>query len=264
MSEPTALPVISSTPGGILVGTEPPRAANGQFTPSIPPVQQPATPPAPVYTAEDLASARQQEKNKLYGRIEEMSSTLTALQKEREERLAAEEALRKQTEAEAEDKRKAELTLKERVAQMESEMEAKFRTVQQERDAEKALYEKERELLALTQFRNNRVTEERDNILPELLDLVTGGTPEEIEQSIAGLRDRSDRILDGARQAFTGSAATPGARVTAPPAGPLDTNSEHRLPTPDEIRAMDINEYQKHRERLLGSSSQLRSRGLFG
>jgi len=263
MSEPplaSPLPTITPTNNGIIVGADPARAANGQFLPAPPA----AVAPQPMYTAEDLANARKQEKDKLYSRIEEMNTHLQTLQKEREERLAAEDSLRKQAETESEEKRKAELTLKERVAQMEKEMEERFRTVEAERERERALLDKERSFLALSEYRQRRLNEERENILPELIDLIGGNTEEEIEQSIAGLRDRSDRILEGARQALGPVGVNPGARVTSPPAGPLDNSSENRLPTPDEIRNMDINEYQRHRERLLGSASSQRSRGLFG
>lgn len=260
MSEPTlALPTVTDTPSGLLVGVDPPRAPTGQFVPQT--TNNNAN--VQVYTAEDLANARKQEKDKLYSRLEEVQSHLATLQKEREERLAAEEALRKQAEAEAEEKRKAELTLKERVAQMEKEMADRFASVEAERERERALLEKERSFLALSEYRQRRLNEEREAILPELIDLISGGSEQEIEQSIAGLRDRSDRILEGARSALGSVPMNPGARVTAPPAGPLENNTENRLPTPEEIRNMDINEYQRQRERLLGSTSS-RSRGLFG
>lgn len=262
-ADPTSLPTLVNTPSGVIVGADAPRAtSNLQFTPA-PQAPAPQVPQG-FFSADEIAKARQQEKDKLYPQLEEMRTKLELLQKEREERLAAEESLRKQAETEADEKRKAELTLKERVAQMEQEMEDKFRSVQEEREREKAILEHERRLMALNEYRQRRVNEERDNILPELLDLVSGGSEDEIDMSIAGLRERTDRILEGARQALAPQSPIAGARVTAPPAGPLDTNSENRLPSPDEIRAMDINEYQKYRDKLLGSTGGQRTRGLFG
>lgn len=262
--EAGALPNVAATSNGLIVGVEPSRAMqSGQYIAS--PTQQAA--PAPTsqfFTADDLAKARQQEKDKLYPQIEDMRTRLDELQKEREDRAAAEQALREKAEKDAEDKRKAELTLKERVAQIEKETEDKFRLMQEERERERAILEHERRLMQLNEYRQRRVNEERDNILPELVDLISGTTEEEIEASITGLRERSDRILEGARQALAPAGPLTGARVTAPPAGPLDSASENRLPSPDEIRAMDINEYQKYRDKLLGSTGGPRSRGLFG
>lgn len=261
--EASVLSNVATTSNGFIVGVEPSRASqSGQYvTPA--PAAAPAT-TSQTFTSDDLAKARQQEKDKLYPQLEEMRTKLDTLQREREERLLAEEDARKAAESAAEEKRKTELTLKERVAQMEAEMEERFRTVQEERERERAILDHERRLMSLNEYRQRRVNEERENILPELIDLISGASEDEIEASITGLRERSDRILEGARQALAPAGPQTGARVTAPPAGPLDTASENRLPSPDEIRAMDINEYQKYRDRLLGSTSSLRSRGLFG
>jgi hypothetical protein len=64
--------------------------------------------------------------------------------------------------------------------------------------------------------------------------------------------------MQSARKEMTGS------RVTAPPTGPLDINSEQRNFTADEISAMPMNEYAKYRQRLLSPKAQGKGSGLFG
>jgi hypothetical protein len=71
-----------------------------------------------------------------------------------------------------------------------------------EREKAFLLLERERQYSEITEYRNRRLEEERENIIPELVDLISGNTPEEIEQSITGLRDRSSKILESASQAM--------------------------------------------------------------
>jgi hypothetical protein len=97
------------------------------------------------------------------------------------------------------------------------------------------------------------------------LDLVTGNTQDEINTSIESLKDRSTRILESAQQAMQSARKEmTGSRVTAPPTGPLDINSEQRNFTADEISAMPMNEYAKYRQRLLSPKAQGKGSGLFG
>src|SRR4051812_25737793 len=56
------------------------------------PQQQQPQPTGQVFTAEDIARARQDEKDKLYGRIEEMGGQLQTLAEEREQRQQEEQA----------------------------------------------------------------------------------------------------------------------------------------------------------------------------
>jgi hypothetical protein len=63
-----------------------------------------------------------------------------------------------------------------------------------EREKAFALLEHERQFQDLMAYRQQRMAEEQDSIIPELLDLITGESPEEIEASIAGLKERSSRI----------------------------------------------------------------------
>ena len=101
--------------------------------------------------------------------------------------------------------------------------------------------------------------------MPELVDLISGNTKEEIDASIDGLKDRSTRILESAQSAMqTARREMTGTRATLPPAGPLETNSEQQNFTAQDIASMSMDEYAKYRGRLLSPGAQGKSKGLFG
>lgn len=253
---------VSDTANGIIVGVESPVTTQANFTQTTTTGGNinPAT--GKTYTEEDLARVRQQEKDKLYPTIEELKGELSVLKKEREERLKAEEEARRAAEEEARKKAESEMDLRSLLEQKEAEWNARLEAEKQERLAAQALLEKEREFQALMEYRSRRLAEEQDDIMPELLDLVEGSTPEEIEQSIASLKERSARIFESAQAAMqTARRDMVGARVTAPTAGPMDTNLEQQSITADQISGMSFSEYVKNRSKLLGQRPG--DRGMF-
>lgn len=259
-----SLPAVSSTPDGVLVGIDPTPAretapeAEAQFT-TLSPRESDAR-----YTEEDLRKAREQEKSKLYNRLDKMAEELSTLKQERESRIAEERSLTEKADAEAKRRAEDEMDVRQLLEQKEREFQSQLESLRREQEHDRALLEKERTFAELTAYRAARIEEERETIIPELIDLVQGGTVEEIEQSIAGLQERSSRIIDSAQQAMTSTRREmTGTRVTVPPAGPLDGTSEQRPFTPEDLRSMSMSDYAKHRARLLGNE-QGRNRGLFG
>lgn len=217
------------------------------------------------YTEEDLAKVRSQEKEKLYPQIESLKEELNAIRKEREE-----EATKRQAEAQAE----AERIRAEALAELDSkayadvklqELQEQLERERQERERAFALWEQEKQFAELQTYKQGLIEQERENIIPELVDLITGTTPEELAASVESLKERSARILESAQTAMqTARKEMIGTRATLPPAGPLETNSEQRALTADEIRSMSMNDYAKYRSRILSESAQGKSRGLFG
>jgi hypothetical protein len=221
--------------------------------------------PNKSYTEEDLKKVREQEKSKLYPQIDSLKEELAVLKKEREERLAEAERLRAEQEAEARKKAEAEMDVRQLLETKEKEWAEKLESERLEREKAFTLLERERQFAELSEYRSGRLNEERENIIPELLDLITGNTKEEIEQSIAGLKERSSRILDSAQQAMQSARREmTGSRVTAPPSGPLDTNSDQQQFTAEQIAAMSVTEYAKYRGKLLGTVAADRGKGIFG
>jgi len=225
-----------------------------------------------VYSADDIAKAREQEKAKLYPQMEKMREELLSLKKAREEQATKEaerdaraadevahrEALKKEQE-------ESELSTKELLAKKEQEFQALLNTERLERERAFALLEQERKFQELMNYRQSRMEQERENIIPELIDLIDGNTADEVEQSIAGLKDKSARILNSAQAAMQNARQQmAGTRITNPAAGPLDNDSDQKSYTPDSIRDMSLADYAKQRAKLLGTAASNRGQGLFG
>jgi DNA repair exonuclease SbcCD ATPase subunit len=224
-----------------------------------------------VYSADDIAKAREQEKAKLYPQMEKMKEELARLAKERDEqvareadrdaRAADEEAKQLAAKKEAEE---SELSFKDLLKKKEQEFTAQLEQERLERERAIALLEQERKFQELVNYRTSRIEQERDGIVPELVDLIDGNSPEEIEQSISNLKEKSVRILESAQQAMQSARQQmAGPRITAPASGPLDNDSSQQSFTPDSIRDMSMADYAKQRAKLLGNAASNRGQGLF-
>ena len=222
-----------------------------------------------VYTVDDLAKAREQEKSKLYPQLEKMREELSSLRKEKEEEAARRTQLEAAKQAEELSIQKAkeeeELSFKDLLKKKEQEFQSQIEAERLERERAFALLDQERKFQEVTNYRSSRVEQERDNIVPELIDLVDGNTADEIEQSIAMLKEKSARILSSAQQAMQSARQQmAGTRITNPAAGPLDNDSEQKTYSPDSIREMSLADYAKQRAKLLGAAASNRGQGLFG
>ncbi len=222
-----------------------------------------------VYTVDDLAKAREQEKSKLYPQLEKMREELSSLRKEKEEEAARRAQLEAAKQAEELSIQKAkeeeELSFKDLLKKKEQEFQSQLEAERLERERAFALLDQERKFQEVTNYRSSRVEQERDNIVPELIDLVDGNTADEIEQSIAMLKEKSARILSSAQQAMQSARQQmAGTRITNPAAGPLDNDSEQKTYSPDSIREMSLADYAKQRAKLLGNAASNRGQGLFG
>lgn len=224
------------------------------------------------YSADDLAKAREQEKAKLYPQMEKMKEELANLKKKAEEEAlsrADKEAKRAAKEAERvakqKEKEEKELSFKELLAKKEQEFSAQLESERLEREKAFAILDKERQFNELVNYRSNRIEQERDSIVPELIDLVTGNSQEEIEQSISTLKEKSSSILQSAQAALQSvRQQQKGASVTAPSSGPLDNDPSQQSFTPDSLRDMSMADYAKQRAKLLGNAASNRGQGLFG
>lgn len=225
-----------------------------------------------TFTEEDVESIRKQEKDKMYKRLEEADSRVKAMEeqmaliasereqarKEAEERAAKEAELIRQREIE--EMSAKELLLKkedefnQRISSVEQEWQERLATIEAQRQAQEALLEKERAHQALDHYRQARLQQEQETIIPELIDLISGNSEEEIEQSISLLRERSSAIIESIQQATAASQSRlRGAPVTAPPVGPMETQTEYQQLSAEDIRNMPMEQYTKMRDRLLNA-----------
>jgi len=217
------------------------------------------------YTEDDLARVRSQEKEKLYPQIDKLKEELDAIKKEREAELAARAA---EAEAKAKQQQEAlenDMDVRSLLKTKEQEWQEQLERERQERERAFALLEREKSFADLQNYRAQRVDAEREAIIPELIDLISGNSREEIDASVEGLKERSARILESAQSAMQNARREmTGTRVTTPPAGPLDTQSDQRNFTAEDIQSMSMNEYAKYRERIMSDTARGKSRGLFG
>ena len=236
-----------------------------------PPAPQQAGQPAPqgrVFTEEEVERFRQQERDKLYGRIEEMDQTIKELrdaqQREQEEEERAQQEAEEQRRAQEEE----ELDVRALLQKKEQEWNEKFSEIEQRERQQAELLEKERQFNALQEYKRNQVEANEERIMPQLRDLITGNTEEEINASIQAAIEKTESIMgDVAAATQAQRQSTPTARVTAPgDQGPLEqTEQLTRTYTAEELRNMPMSEYAKHRDKLLGGVSQkARQGGLYG
>lgn len=261
---------ISDTGQGHLVGVEPaqPRQAadwNGTNGRPDQQVSQPVvnlgngiTQPQQVqgrfFTEEDVAAIRREEKDKLYGRIDTMSTQLEELQSAR----AAEQAERERLAQEAADiarqKEEGELEVRDLLARKEVEWQTQLSQLEQRYDADRAVFDRERQFNELMEYKRQRIEQESEYILPELRDLITGDNAAAIDASIEVMKARSEQIF--ANLAAANSVPPPrGAAPTSPPVGPMEQLPSYESLTPDDIKGMDMETYKRYRSQLLQATS---------
>jgi DNA repair exonuclease SbcCD ATPase subunit len=262
----------ASTGDGFLVGVEPasPQRAADWPTQQMTPAQQVAQPvtvtdntfvpsntTGRLFTEEELEAARRQEKDKLYGRIEQMDQQLKTLAQEREEALKAQQAEMERLAEEQKKKEEAELSTRALLERKEQEWNDRFKTLEQQREQDRAVYEMERRVVELDQYRQARLEQEAEFIIPQLRDLVRGNNEQEIDMSIEEMKARTDDIMGNISAVV--SQPTPmyrGAAPTSPPVGPMEQLSTQQTLTPEDIRSMDIETYKRYRDQLLASASR--------
>lgn len=213
------------------------------------------------FSAEDIERIRKEEKDKLYPQLAKVSELEQRLKTFEEER-AASQKTKEQQESEEHERteaaRREEMSAKELVEETRREWETRFNEERARREQQEALLERERQFTTLMQHRTKRLAEEGEDIIPQLRDLVTGSTPEEIDASISSLKERSSAIFQDVQQAQQGiRAAMPGVRPTAPTIGPMEQNEESQQTySAEDIRARDMTWYIQNRDKLLPAASR--------
>jgi hypothetical protein len=249
----------------------------------VPQLQTPgtATGPPPVivtpqsgqqyFTAEQLEAARKQEKDKLYARLEEADKRVAAFQADMEkwnaDKKAEQDRLKVEQDAAAEAAKKAEedkLSVQELLAKRDAEWQAEKAAIQTQMETERVIAQRDRELFQLQSFIQRRVAEEvaQDTIAPELIDLIDGNTEAEVEANITKMKEKTASIVAG-MGGQRPPALTPGISPAGfAPSGPLDNITGARTYTPEQIKAMNREEYAKFRAQV-GIDRAGNNQGLF-
>lgn len=247
-------------------GTSEPVVVIREPAPANPaPQNQPVEPEA-------IQRARTQEREKLYGRLESADSRLNAMQaeletlrQEREARLAAEAAAQKAQEEAERQKQLAETSAKDLVLQQKAEWEQRFEALMAEREIEREKLAKEAAFNELRAYTQEQVRLNTDKIAPQLLDLVSGSTREEVDASIALMTAKTEAILQEVQQAQVDNRAQMrGVSIASIPSTAIDDGTAMRTLTAGDIKNMSMPEYARLRNQLIGSAaSSSKSRGLF-
>lgn len=236
-----------------------------------------------MFTEDDVEAIRKQEKDKLYKTIESekeriniLSSQLDLFTKEKEEaaRIAAEATHREEESRKA--REQEELSAKELIAVKESEWTQKLSAaevgwnqkldaLQAERDQAAALLAAEQNFQMMQAYKNHRLSESGDAIVPEFIQLLEetsgfGNSEEEIDRAISTLIAKSSSMIENIQQ----SAPAPRLRGVSPtgatPTGPLDNTMEQQVLTANDIKNMSLTEYAKVRDRLMAQAHPRRGR----
>lgn len=216
----------------------------------------PVQPTGRFFTEEDINKARQQEKDKLYPRLSTMEEQLKALQAERESEAAERKRLEDDALAAQRAKEESEMEVRQLLTQKEKEWENRWNDLQQQREQDRAIFEQERRLVELDRYRQERIEQEQEWIIPELRDYVRGNTVEEVEASIEEAKARSAGIMANIQAAQQPFNPVRGASPTAPPMGPMEQQPTYEQLSPQDIKNMSMDDYRKMRPSLLQASSQ--------
>lgn len=231
-----------------------------------------------TFSEADIAAARKQEKDKLYGEITSLKDQFQAAQKtlqEIQDQKAAElaEVQRKQAEKEAqaqakrEEEMSAKALLEAKLKETNDTWESRFSQLQSEREQERALLAKEREYNDLVDYRNAQLQASADDIAPQFHSFITGDSKEQIDSAIANAKAATQSIFDevaAARQQQTSQM-----RGVAPTGytalGPLEGSMSQKTYTPADINNMSMAEYAKFRQESgLAGNDAARNRGILG
>lgn len=231
-----------------------------------------------VFSAEDIAKARKEEKDKLYGEITSLKEQFTSAQKtlqEIQDQKAQElaEAQRKQAEKDAaakaarEEEMSAKTLFESKLKETNDTWEERFNKLQQERDNERVLAAKEREYNELVDYRNAQLQANANDIAPQFHNFVVGNSKEQIDSAIAQAKAATQSIFDevaAARQQQQPQQR--GVSATGYTAlGPLDGQMGQKTYTPEEINAMSMAEYAEFRQKSgLAGNDAARQRGILG
>lgn len=226
-----------------------------------------------------IEAARKQEKDKLYGTIDELKTQIRGLSDSQKQEKDEKDKLAKEA-REAEDKEKmAKLSAEDRMAEQLKRFEERLAKEAKHRETLEEQLQEEREVAALERYKSELLTEAGDEVIREL---VQGKTKEELKDSVAVARAKYQQIFQAA---FDQAKGEPGRTVQPnitsqmpkpadPDPDPLDEEDMRALDRPtvtqgsmksrEEIIAAKNRgvapEYMKRREEIAAKAAELYQR----
>ncbi|WP_371590909.1 hypothetical protein [Streptomyces sp. NBC_00470] len=218
-----------------------------------------------TFSEKDLQRVRQEEKDKLYGRLNTMQEELETIRKERETAAEAQRRQQEETEAAANAKAEEEMSARDLLAKRQQEWEGRFEEMEKQRQADAALFEQERAFQQLQEYRRERLGAEADNIAPELLDFVQGDSAEEVDASIEMLKAKSQQIVSSLQEAQQEARSQMrGVSPNGGGVGPDPDQPGYQRVTAADIRNMSPSQWAKERHKYLNAAAlEHGQRGMF-
>ena len=231
-----------------------------------------------TFSAEYLARVRQEEKDKLYPKMEALESqwaeaqkTLKAIEDQRAQELAEATRLKEEKEAATKAKKEEEMSakalLEAKLRETNETWEERFTQLQNEREAERATLAKERQYNELVDYRATQLQANVNDIAPQFHNFIMGDTKEQIDNAIAQAKAATQSILDEIRaERQQQQPQQRGVSATGYTAlGPLDGTMGQKQYTAEDINNMSMAEYTKWRQEAgIANSDAQRSRGILG
>jgi hypothetical protein len=266
---------MTDTGSGFIAGADPkqpprtaaewgePETAVGQSQQPVQVVDQAPSPNGQMFTAEDIEKARREEKDKLYSRMETMQEQLARLEEERKAREEAEKRAKEEEAARIKAEEEAAMETRELLEKKEQEWQAQLDELRTTYEQDKAVFDKERRFMELEQYKQARIEQESEYIMPELRDMIGGSDEAAIDQSIEDMKQRTAIIMSNMTDAAQQQRQTQRgvAPTGAAPVGPMENVAENQSLTPEDIRTMDMETYRKYREQLVSAASAAYRRG---
>jgi DNA repair exonuclease SbcCD ATPase subunit len=224
------------------------------------------------FTEADLERARQQEKDKLYERLErttaqmnEFKSTVDSLMADKKAR--DDELTKQQQAAEAEAKRLRDekLSVQELLERQQTDFQTQQEKLQADWDRKLATMEMENKYQALKAYIQRRINEEINatTIIPDLAEYITGDNEEQVEASIKKAQEKTAAIVNAAMGSNPAPSFPMGTSPTGAPFSPLDNLSPaNRQLTREQIANMSMRDYAEYR-RQAGMDRAGSGHGLF-
>lgn len=256
--DPGSQPSDSGDPNSITIPA-PPEA------PTPPPRTQRGSDPQ-SFTQEDIDRIRQEERARVAAeqqRADALDAELAKYRQSDEERQKAEVKAQRDAERAQKKKEEEEMELRDLMTRRDAEWEEKLNAERAEREKALAILEQERRHAHLQTYLAGRMASEAEEIMPELRDMVSGNSEQEIDASIELAKNKSQAIMgqfnmNMQQQRAQGRTAS----VTSPPVGPPEmAGGTTRSYNADDLKALTAEEYAAIREDLhRAASAQYRNR----